>query len=141
VKEAVGDLWHYPAEYRVVTTNGVVLAGKLVMGAGVARQARDRFPELPKLLGTWVQLYGNRVFICRDEKLITLPTKEDWRNDSTFGRIERSLQQMVEVVNKFGIKSVVMPRVGCGLGGLSWDDYVRHMCEMALDDRFTVVTR
>jgi len=44
MKEDKGDLWGYPADYRCVTTNGVVKPnGKLVMGAGVALDAKRLF--------------------------------------------------------------------------------------------------
>lgn len=51
---ARGDMWsaYDGADLFLVTTNGVVTRdGKLVMGAGIARQARDRFPGLDEALG------------------------------------------------------------------------------------------
>jgi hypothetical protein len=38
------------------------------------------------------------------------------------------------------IPKVVMPRVGCGLGQLDWDNQVKPLLEMYLDDRFWVVS-
>jgi len=53
--------------------------------------------------------------------------------------IRQSARQLVEMADKFGWGSVVLPRPGCGNGGLDWDD-VRPILEAILDDRFTVVT-
>lgn len=137
--EASGDLWEYPAEYRVVTTNAILRSnGCLVMGAGVAKQARDRFPGLDKKLGDLVKRYGNRPFLCREEDLITLPTKTNWREKSCPTLISRSVMELVRIVNKFNIASVVMTRPGCGNGGLEWSQ-VKPLLMDVLDDRFTVL--
>lgn len=143
MQEGVGDLWTFPAEYRCVTTNAEVMSRglnrfELVMGAGVAKQAKDRFPKLPFKLGGWVMKYGSRAFICEEEKILTLPTKLDWRKKSIPALIERSLQQVVAICDKYAIASVVLTRPGCGNGGLDWND-VRPMCVFMLDDRFTVL--
>lgn len=143
MQEKQGDLWEYPAAYRCVTTNGEVISRglnrfELVMGAGVAKDAKFRFPELPFKLGNWVLEYGNRAFICKEEKIITLPTKLDWRKKSIPELIERSLGQVVAIVNKFKVESVALSRPGCGNGGLDWRQ-IRPMCLRLLDDRFTVL--
>jgi O-acetyl-ADP-ribose deacetylase (regulator of RNase III) len=140
VREQTGDLWSFPADFRVVTVNGGLdKSGYLIMGAGVALQARERFPGLARKLGGWVREYGSRVFLCKQEGIITLPTKRRHWELSDPPLIHRGLWQMVEVVNKFGIKSVVMPRPGCGLGKLDWG-YMQPVCAQVLDDRFAVVT-
>ncbi len=138
--EAKANLWDFPAEYRVVTTNGVTnIDSELVMGAGVALGAKQRFPDLPYKLGLWVEEYGNRPFLCREEGLISLPTKRHWKEDSDIELIVKSVKLLVAMVDKYGIQSVVMPRPGCGNGNLDWDS-VRSRIEPLLDDRFTVVS-
>jgi O-acetyl-ADP-ribose deacetylase (regulator of RNase III) len=139
VKEQMGDLWAYPAEYRVVPTNGTLDArGRLVMGAGVAREARRRFPGLPEVLGAWVARYGNRPFRLLNEGLLTFPTKFDWRDKASLELVRASAVLLAEMVDKWGIKSVAMPRVGCGLGGLSWGS-VSPILSPVLADRFVVL--
>src|SRR5687767_10030200 len=99
--KSAGNLWTYPAEYRLITTNGVVKSnGELVMGAGVAKQAKEKYPNLPKVLGQYVSLYGNRPFILTNEKLITFPTKEHFKEDSDLILIEKSAKFIVDIVNK-----------------------------------------
>jgi O-acetyl-ADP-ribose deacetylase (regulator of RNase III) len=138
--EAKGDLWKYPAEYRAVTTNGVVGYGdELVMGAGVALQAKKRFPTLPGKLGKWVKQYGNRAFVCPNYRIISFPTKHHWRNTSCSVLIAKSAREVAEIADKHNIQSVAMPRPGCGNGGLRWED-VRPLLADVLDDRFVVLT-
>ncbi len=62
-------------EWIVVTTNGVVNPhGEAVMGAGLARQAAQRFPELPRLLGQALRETGNLPYTRYSQHIITLPT-------------------------------------------------------------------
>lgn len=137
--EDIGDLWSHKAEYRVVTTNGIVQKnGRLVMGAGVAKQARDKFPDVDAKLGQWVNQYGSRPFFCFEERLLTLPTKHHWRDKSDLSLICRGASLLMEMVDKFDIASVVMPRPGCGCGGLEWSK-VEPSLKQILDDRFTVL--
>lgn len=139
MKEDSGDIWAYSAEYHVITTNGVVKGdGQLVMGAGVALQAKKMYSQLPITLGGLVRESGNIPFLLTDHKLITLPTKNHWRDPSDIDLIVSGCHAMVALVNSFGIKSVAMPRPGCGYGKLNWND-VKAAIEHVLDDRFTVL--
>lgn len=138
--EAAGDLWTHEAEYRLITTNGVIdEKGLLIMGAGVALDAKKRFPHLPYLLGGYVFEYGNRPFILKTEKIITFPTKRHWRDLSDVFLIRESAKLVVAIVDKFGIKSVVGTRPGCGNGGLDWKIVKPYIADV-FDDRFTFVT-
>jgi O-acetyl-ADP-ribose deacetylase (regulator of RNase III) len=147
--EATGNLWSYPAQVIVITTNGNVKAsGAAVMGRGVARQALNEFEGIDMKLGTYLSRYGNRPFNLgvwnsqsheRDFIIATLPTKWNWKDKSHITLIEDSCRALVAMADKFGWQSVVMPPPGCGLGGLDWA-YVKAHIEDLLDDRFTVLT-
>lgn len=136
--ELVGDLWEYEAECRCVTTNGVIGNQGLVMGKGVALEAKRRYPDLPFILGEWVEQYGNRAFYVREYKIITYPTKHSWRDYSSLELIETSALQVVEIANKYNIRSIALPRPGCGNGGLEWSD-VKEVIKEILDDRFIIL--
>lgn len=133
-----GSLWGYTADYKCVTTNGIVSRGCLIMGAGVALQAKQRFPDLPKKLGVWVRKYGNRPFICPEEKLITFPTKHSWRDDSDLDLIVDSARKIVQITDKYSLDKVFMTRPGCGNGGLNWIN-VSAAISGVFDDRFVVL--
>jgi len=128
VIEAKGDLWTYPAAWRIITTNGVVKGnGEAVMGAGCALAAKQRFPYLPKQLGNALERYGNHLFIFGQYSIITFPTKNEWRDSSDLGLIEHSTEELLDcLMNRTMTKNTaenvhVMPRPGCGYGGLRWE--------------------
>lgn len=140
LQEAKGDLWTYPAGWRVVTTNGVVShSGNLIMGAGNALEAKKLFPGLPAKLGAWVDEHGNRPFICREEGILTLPTKRHWQDMSNALFIRDNVIKLVELVDKYKLHHIVMPRPGCGNGGLTWG-FVAPYIDDILDERFTVIS-
>jgi len=131
-----GNLWTYPADWRIVTTNGIVKKnGEAVMGAGIAKQAALRFPRLPTMLGDYLKKRGNHVGIFEEFKIITFPTKNHWKDASSLRLIDQSCIEIAST--PMGVK-FVMPKPGCGLGGLQWED-VRKVCEKRLDDRFIVL--
>lgn len=139
MREVRGDLWDFPAEYRVITVNPIINKHNLlVMGRGVALQAAQRFPWLRATLAGYVRKWGNRVFILHHEKLITFPVKHHWREQADPVLIRRSAVQLVEVADKFQLRNVALPRPGCSNGRLLWED-VRPLLLDVLDDRFTVV--
>ena len=54
--------------------------------------------------------------------LIALPTKRHWRNPSRLQDIQRSIQALTTELHARRISSVSIPKLGCGLGGLTWRD-------------------
>jgi hypothetical protein len=140
VREVVGDLWETECEARCITTNGLTLRdGTAVMGVGVAKQAKIRYPWLPKHLGRLLRARGNHVFDIgswEGARLITFPTKHDWRDPSDPNLIRKSCQEL----KKLGFKGVVaLPRPGCGAGGLTWAA-VKPILEQELpEDNYVVI--
>lgn len=146
VREVVGDLFTYPADAVVIAVNWRTKRnGEAVMGAGVARSAAERWPWLPRRLGQLIDAYpdepGTLSWAAGGYSyVVTLPTKRDWRHPADLDLIERGLQQLVTECGGHNWQTIALPRLGCGLGGLSWDD-VRPILERYLDDRFVVVHR
>lgn len=139
MREALGDLWAVDADARCVTTNGIVKGnGTLVMGAGIALQARQRFPGIARQLGKWVKENGNIPCYLPEFKIFSLPTKDDWRDDSKLDLIESSLRIIKDMVNDRGLDVIALPLPGCANGNLDWND-VKPILEAILDERFLVV--
>ena len=141
-----------PRQAAAVTTNGVVKAdGKLVMGAGIARYARDSFPGIDAVLGEHVKCGGNvpawlpalldphREAAGLDPKVnvVTCPTKRHWKDPSDPGLIAASCRKLVEMAGTYGLERVYLPPLGCANGGLDWKRDVEPVCSAVLDDRFT----
>lgn len=122
--EVVGDIWayHRKGHIIVVTTNGTIKNdGRAVMGAGVARQALDRYRELDRFLGHSLKTQGNHVFYFPDKRILTLPVKHNWWETADLELIDRSLDELLRIAPKSD-KEICMTRPGCGNGGLDWQD-------------------
>ena len=138
----IGNLWSFQAAgFPVcVTTNGVVKKnGELVMGAGIALQAKNLFPAIPLKAGNAVKTYGNQVYYFTEENLFTFPTKHHWREDSDIDLIKASCWQISAIAYAHEFNRIYLPRPGCANGGLEWS-YVESIIGNLLDDRFTVVS-
>lgn len=142
VIDVTGNLWEYPADARVITTNGAVRKdGFAVMGRGCAKEAAERYPRFQKLLGREITAGGNRVyhFVRGDEHIVTFPVKHHWRELAEPYLIHKSAHELVQLTDLMEWEKVVMPRPGCGNGGLNYNG-VRPGLEPILDDRFHVIT-
>lgn len=148
MKEVRGNLWTYPADVRVITTNGTVKRnGECVMGRGCAAEAKEKFTDLPRVLGRLIEQHGNNCYLLRrggpEGVLVSFPVKHQWMQKADYDLIRRSACQLVALADDQrwidGWKTVVLPRPGCGNGGLRWAD-VKPFLEPILDDRFHVIT-
>ena len=63
--------------------------------------------------------------------IVNFPTKRHWRDSSRIEDIEAGLRGLVWEIAARNIRSVALPAVGCGLGGLEWTD-VRERIETTL---------
>ena len=135
-----GNLWDFHLVGPVcITTNGIIKKnGELVMGAGIALQAKQRFPEVPRKLADAVKIYGNRTMYLTQERMFSFPTKHDWRDPSDIDLIAESALQLIGLTNGCKFSSVFLPKPGCANGQLSWSK-VNVVIGAILDDRFTVV--
>jgi len=151
VEHIGGNMFYLPVSYDeavAVTTNGVVKANhEAVMGAGCAKEANELF-HVSKKLGKYLLEYGNRPFnlglYSNGETrltLLTFPTKWDWKDKSDMRLIKKSATHLIEMADKFQLKKIYIPRVGCGCGGLDWNKEVCPYLKTVFDDRFIAVTR
>lgn len=129
-----GDILKTDAEALVNTVNCVG-----VMGRGIALQFRKAFPEnfkVYKAVCDRKELQPGRVLIhdlsrlANPRFIINFPTKRHWRGKSRMEDIVSGLKAMVQEVRQLGLRSVAIPPLGCGLGGLPWHE-VRPKIEEA----------
>ena len=136
--EIGGDIWEQMPVFDAicVTTNGIRKSdGTAVMGAGIAKSARDKFPGIDKKLGELLEKNGNHVQVMWEtsegKKIIAFPTKNDWREDSDPELIRRSCKELVALTNQLGIRAV-MTRPGTANGKLDWERIVKPILNAEL---------
>jgi O-acetyl-ADP-ribose deacetylase (regulator of RNase III) len=136
IKVFEGDMMQSKAEALVNTVNTVG-----VMGKGIALQFKEAFPSNNKVYVDACkkkELQPGKLLAVWDENLqlgkkfiINFPTKEHWRYPSKYEFIEKGLVALRELLQKENIRSVAIPPLGSGNGGLDWSK-VRPMIENAL---------
>jgi len=117
-----GDLFASDMETYV---NAVNCRG--VMGAGVAKIFKQRYPEMfadyqKRCQDRTVKL--GEPYLWDDgssPKVLNFPTKDDWRDSSLVEPICQGLDYLVAHYQEWGITSIACPALGCGRGGLHWD--------------------
>jgi len=140
--ETLGDIWEQAdrGTVIVITTNGSLTRyGRAVLGRGVARQASVRFPDLAEKLGRLLAEQGNHVFDL-GSCIISFPVEETAWSQPDLRIIARSAEELRQLADRSGWQQVLVPRPGCGGGGLAWKD-VRPLLAPWFDDRFIVISQ
>lgn len=112
-----------------------------VMGKGIALQFKHAFPEVFNAYekacraqevktGKMYIVPTNSMF--NPKFVINFPTKKHWKEKSKMEYIDAGLQSLIEEIKCLGIKSAAIPPLGCGNGGLNWDE-VRPRIEKAFE--------
>lgn len=135
------DIFNVKGDAICVTTNGITRKdGTAVMGAGIAKTANMRY-NLDTELGNKLRTTGNHVYdmgIFNQHHIVTFPTKHHWRDLSDLELIKQSCLELVALADSNNWKEIYLPPVGCGCGGLDWDD-VEYAISPILDDRFIII--
>lgn len=130
-----GDILQCEVDALVNTVNCVG-----VMGRGIALQFKKFYPENFKAYEVACKceaVQPGRVFVFETGQLtlphfiINFPTKRHWRGKSRIEDIESGLVDLVQVIRRNRIRSIAIPPLGAGLGGLDWNE-VRLRIERAL---------
>jgi O-acetyl-ADP-ribose deacetylase (regulator of RNase III) len=131
-----GDIFKSDAEALV---NAVNCVG--VMGRGIALQFKKIFPDNFKAYVAACkrnEVQPGRLFIFETKRftkpryIVNFPTKRHWRDKSRIEDIEAGLATLAKEIQLRDIRSIAIPQLGCGLGGLNWVE-VRHSIEHFLE--------
>jgi len=135
IESTSGDILKSEADALVNTVNCVG-----VMGRGIALQFKNAFPENFKAYQAACNreaVQPGRMFVFETGQLtpprfiINFPTKRHWRGKSRVKDIEMGLVDLAKIIRDRGIRSIAVPPLGSGLGGLEWAE-VRPLIERAL---------
>jgi hypothetical protein len=136
MQEVQGNIWNSGCTYTAVTTNGIIKSnGNLVMGKGIALQASQRYPSLPRILAQHVRAKGNVPCLVPECKILSFPTKHNWHDPSDPVLIVKSARLAMDLLPRDC--TCAMSRPGCGNGNLRWEQ-VKPLIDDILDDRFFV---
>ena len=134
IESCHGDLLAAEAEALV---NAVNCVG--VMGKGIAVAFKRAYPAVFVAYAAACKrgevVPGRVLVVATDGRegpryVINFPTKRHWRDASRLDDIEAGLPVLVGEVERLGLRSIAIPPLGCGLGGLGWRD-VRPRIEQA----------
>ena len=142
-----GDMFFSQMQTFTISVNTVG-----VMGKGLASRAKYQFPdvyvEYQDLCRQKKLQMGTPVLYKREENFektlledktsvatengnrwfLLFPTKTHWKTSSPLEGIEKGLQWLKSNYQTLGIKSLALPSLGCGLGGLDWKQVGPLMC-------------
>ena len=117
-----GNIFNSSCEFLVNPVNCVG-----VMGKGLALEFKNKYPlnfEIYKKACDNASFHiGNLLIVPVDNKfIVNFPTKKHWRNKSDLEFIKIGLEELKVAIKEFNIKSIALPKLGCGLGGLDWNE-------------------
>ncbi len=136
------NLLEVDAEALVNTVNTVG-----VMGKGIALQFKKKFPENFRAYERACkkdEVQIGKMFTVSLGKLtnpryiINFPTKRDWREKSRVEYVREGLEDLLCEIERLDIRSIAVPPLGCGNGGLDWEAEVRPLIEAAFARKLEV---
>ena len=153
----------------ITTNGFVKRNGEAVMGRGCAAAATQKYPGIALDLGRNLMSVGNiptQLKTTENFTIFSFPVKRrsglcdvtksnvvnhmksrfqpnqsvpGWALVADKQLIIKSAERMMETADRLNLKSIVIPRPGCGAGELSWED-IGPALHKVLDDRFFAIT-
>ena len=138
IKYITGNILDSNAEALINTVNTVG-----VMGKGIALQFKKMYHKNYKAYVEACErneIEIGKLFVVKDSNLssgekyiINFPTKKDWRKSSEYSFINAGLDDLIRVLKEYNIKSIAIPPLGAGNGGLEWEK-VKKIIEQKLNN-------
>lgn len=126
------DIFTSPAQALVNTVNC-----EGYMGKGLAYQFKLMYPEMNKDYVNAckrgdVAIGRMHTYQTNDKLIINFPTKNQWRKPSKMEYIKQGIEDLIRIINEQKIKSIAIPPLGSGNGGLDWSE-VRDLLSTSLE--------
>lgn len=108
-----------------------------VMGKGLALQFRSKYPKMfqeyrSRCKRNIVKPGSMDIHNAMEKIIVNFPTKLHWKNPSKIEYIDEGLLDLSKKIQELNIKSIAIPKLGCNLGGLAWENVkprIVKMCE------------
>lgn len=104
-----------------------------VMGAGLAKQFKEKYPwcfkPYKQHCDTEQMEAGDVLMVQNPDRrnnlqwIACVATKEHWSDDSSLKIVNKCVDNMRKTINRYGVKHIAVPALGCGLGGLQTVDW------------------
>lgn len=141
LREERMDLFCVPDDYCLAHC----ISADFAMGAGIATVFRDKFAMQEKLqkaypdyLAQWKRK-GCDGDCLKEDRVFNLVTKSYYWEKPTIISLRIALMRMKQVCLELGVKKVAMPRIGCGLDRLQWDDVKFHLQDVFKDTELEIL--
>ena len=130
-----GDLLQANQEY---IAHGVAEGNQEGLGTGLALKITQKWPNVQVAFKRYVrsgQFRGGDIWVCppADERpgVIYLATQPDMYH-ATLPYLRKAIRRLVKWTDRESVKNVGLPKIGTGLGKLSWDEEVKPLLEELL---------
>jgi len=116
LKEVRGDLFSSPSTESLCHC----ISRDYKLGKGIAKLFREKFGRIDELKDSGARVGGLAVLKDGKRFVYNLVTKEKYSDKPSYESLRKSLEAMKVHCLAHGVESISMPRIGCGLDGLSW---------------------
>lgn len=132
IRYATGNILQSTADVLVNTVNTVG-----IMGKGIALAFKKAYPDNYKAYRAAFEedkLRTGKMFVFKTalfqpRYIVNFPTKKHWRNKSKLEYVSEGLDDLLRLINDLDVKSIAIPPLGCGNGGLQWSVVKRLIIE------------
>ena len=113
-----------------------------IMGKGIALQFKNKWPNNYRAYVSACksnEMHIGRMFVfdsgglVKPNYIINFPTKDHWRGRSRIEYVQDGLVDLILNIKRLGIRSIAIPPLGCGNGGLNWSE-VQTLIEAAFSE-------
>jgi O-acetyl-ADP-ribose deacetylase (regulator of RNase III) len=132
IRYVEGSIFESPADTLVNTVNTTG-----VMGRGLAAEFKSLYPEMFRQYRELcesgrISIGTLWIYKTEHKSVLNFPTKTDWRRPSKLEYIEAGLTTLLRGYEEAGIHNIAFPALGCGNGGLSFEQQVQPLMERYL---------
>lgn len=121
-----------------ITTNGFIKKdGSNVMGAGIAKECKQRYSGIEYTFGNLIKENGNIVQPI-ENRILAFPVKHFWYQNADIELIKESCKQLRAIALFNKDKKFILPRPGCGNGKLNWS-YVKEIIKDFLPENIIIL--
>ncbi len=136
INETPGNLFDYDKEYALAHC----ISADFALGAGIAKLFQARYSTRDELRQRFPHHWTGQGYclVTNNNHVFNLVTKNRYFEKPTLRTVEAALAHMKEIAEQEGIYKIAMPRIGCGLDKLDWQDVKQIIINMFMGTDFDI---